>query len=293
MLVDCHTHLDQYDDAELSGIVARAREAGVGAIIVAGTTVESSARCIAMAGADPALLAGVGVHPTDVREPWTGQLSRLHDLARSSPRVVAVSETGLDFGENAPDLALQYRAFREQVRLARDLRLPVIFHSRGLPNVPETHREVLRVLREERGWEVGGAMHYFQGDADVAAECLDLGFHVSLAKPLLRLPHLQEVAAALPLDGIVLETDAYPQPFKGKRERWTEPKDVREVATKLAELKGTTLDEVSRATCDNLLRLYRRLGGTAAETMSEALRRDLSAEATPRPAPAPPRYSTP
>ena len=175
------------------------------------------------------------------------------------------------------------------MRLARDLRLPVIFHSRGLPNVPETHREVLRVLREERGWEVGGAMHYFQGDAAVAAECLDLGFHVSLAKPLLRLPHLQEVAAVLPLDGIVLETDSYPQPFKGKRERWTEPKDVREVAAKLAELKGTTLEEVAAATCDNLLRLYRRLGGVAAATMDGALRRDVAKEATPQPAPAPSR----
>lgn len=293
MLVDCHTHLDQYDDAELVGIVARAREAGVGVILVAGTTVHGSARCIAMADTDPALLAGVGVHPTDVQEPWTDEVSRLHALARSSPRVVAVSETGLDFGERSPDLALQYRAFREQVRLARDLRLPLIFHSRGLPNVPETHREVLRVLREERGWEVGGAMHYFQGDASVAAECLDLGFHVSLAKPLLRLPHLQELAATLPLDGIVLETDAYPQPFKGKRERWTEPKDVRQVAEKLAELKGATLDEVARATSDNLLRMYRRLGGAATATMEHALRQDLSAVATPRPAPAPPTPPTP
>ena len=293
MLVDCHTHLDQYDDAELSGIVARAREAGVGAIFVAGTTVDSSTRCVALASTDPALLAGVGVHPTDVREPWTDEVTRLHALARSSPRVVAVSEVGLDFGERAPDLALQYRAFREQVRLARDLRLPVIFHSRGLPNVPETHREVLRVLREERGWEVGGAMHYFQGDAAVAAECLDLGFHVSLAKPLLRLPHLQEVAAALPLDGIVLETDAYPQPFKGNRERWTEPKDVRQVAEKLAELKGISLEEVAGATCHNLLRMYRRLGGSAAATMEEALLRGPAAEATPRPAPGPPTQPIP
>ena len=290
MLVDCHTHLDQYDDGELSGIVARAREAGVGVILVAGTTVDSSARCIALARHGPrpprrrrrtphrrpespgqTRCPASTIWPAPAPASWRSAKSAW--TSASGPRIWP-SSTGPS---------------ESRCAWPGDLRLPVIFHSRGLPNVPETHREVLRVLREERGWEVGGAMHYFQGDATVAAECLDLGFHVSLAKPLLRLPHLQEVAAALPLDGIVLETDAYPQPFKGNRERWTEPKDVRQVAEKLAELKGTTLQEVAGATCDNLLRLYRRLAGTAAAVMEEALRRDSSTEATLQPAPGPPR----
>ncbi|MBI4234140.1 MAG: TatD family hydrolase, partial [Chloroflexi bacterium] len=110
----------------------------------------------------------------------------------------------------------------------------------------------LRVLREERGWEVGGAMHYFQGDERTARECLDLGFLISLARPLMRLPQLQDLARKLPLEAFVLETDSFPQPFKGKRENWTEPRHVREVAGKLAQLKGTSLDEVAQVTTANL-----------------------------------------
>ena len=264
-LADCHTHLDQYPASEQDGVIARARQAGVGAIIVAGTTLESSARCIALAESHEGLFAGVGIHPMDVRGSLVEETYvRLHDLARSSPRVVAVSEVGLDFGPEAPDSALQYQAFRQQIRLARDLRLPIIFHSRELPDDSEAHREVFRLLREERGWETGGIMHYFQSTWKTAQECLDLGFLISFGKPLLRLPELQEVAARLPLEAMVLETDSFPQPFKAKRENWTEPRDTRLVAERLAELKGVTPDEVARATSANLLALYQRLGATEA-----------------------------
>ena len=261
LLTDCHTHLDQYPPSELDGVVVRARQAGLGAIILAGVTLDSSARCVALAESHPTLFAGVGIHPMDVREPLDdGAYSRLRDLAQSSPRVVAVSETGLDFGPDGADAALQYHAFRQQVRLARELRLPIIFHSRELPGDTEAHREVFRLLREERGWEVGGIMHYFQSTWETAQECMDLGFCVSLGKPLLRLPELQDVAAKLPLEAIVLETDAAPQPFKAKRENWTEPRDTRLVADRLAELRGVSTGEIARATNDNLMRLYDRIG---------------------------------
>lgn len=261
MLADCHTHIDQYPPDELEGLVARAHEAGVNAIIVAGTTVASSARCVALAQRSSTLFAGVGIHPTEVQAPVDEACyAQLRELARSSPRVVAVSEVGLDFGPESPELALQYQAFREQVRLARELRLPIIFHSREPSGQPEAHMETLRVLREERAWEVGGVMHYFQADEATARECLDLGFFISLAKPLLRLPHLQELAAGLPLESIVLETDSYPQPFKARRASWTEPKDVRLVAERLAALKGISLEEVAQATTANLLAIYDRLG---------------------------------
>jgi TatD DNase family protein len=174
--------------------------------------------------------------------------------------VVAVSEVGLDFGPGSPDPSLQYQAFREQVRLARELGLPIIFHSREAPGRPELHREALRVLRQERGWEVGGAMHYFQADAATARECLDLGFLISLAKPLLRLPHIQEVVKQLPLESIVLETDSYPQPFKSRRENWTEPRDVALVAQKVADLKGIEVAEAAQATSENLVAMVSRAG---------------------------------
>ena len=130
--------------------------------------------------------------------------------------------------------------------MARDLGLPIVFHSR------DSHDEIFRVLREERAYEVGGIMHYFQGDERTAKTAIDLGFYISLARPLLRLPHLQEVAASLSLDNIVLETDSAPQPFKARRESWTEPRHTRVVAEKLAELQARTLDEVQEITSRNM-----------------------------------------
>ena len=248
MLVDCHTHLDGFADGEVAGILDRARTAGVNVVVTAGTTIESSARAVDLSSRFDGLFAGVGVHPMDLEGPLDdGALARLEELATATGRVVMVSEIGLDFMKGAPDRAVQYQALRQQVALARGLGYPVVFHTR------EADDETLRVLREERAYEVGGAMHYFQADLSTARRAIDLGFYISLARPLVRLPHLQAVAAALPLDRIVLETDAYPQPFKAKREKWTEPRHVSEVAAKLAEIKGTTVEQVAEATTRNFL----------------------------------------
>ena len=250
-LVDTHTHLDSFSDAEVSSILARARQVGVGAVISAGTTENTSRRAVELTAAFPDMFAGVGVHPMDLEGPIDDPAyARLHDMASSTGRVVVVSEIGLDFMEGMPDRAVQYQAFRRQIELARDLRLPIVFHSR------EAHAETLRVLREERAYEVGGTMHYFQADARTAGEAIDLGFLISLARPLLRLPDLQEVAASLPLEHVVLETDAAPQPFKAKRENWTEPRHLRDVAQKLAELQGRDVREIEDATTQNVLRLF-------------------------------------
>ena len=172
-------------------------------------------------------------------------IGELRRLASSNDKVLVMSEIGLDFMEGAPDRAAQYGAFREQIGLARELGLPIVFHSR------EAHTDTLRVLREERAYEVGGAMHYFQADEDTARRAMDLGFYISLARPLLRLPELQRTASKLPLESVVLETDAAPQPFKSKRESWTEPRHVRPIAEKLAELKGLPVAEVEAVTTGN------------------------------------------
>ena len=251
LIVDTHTHLDSFSDAEVSSILARARRVGVGAVISAGTTENTSRRAVELTSAFPDMFAGVGVHPMDLEGPIDDPAyARLHDMASSTGRVVVVSEIGLDFMEGMPDRAVQYQAFRRQIELARDLRLPIVFHSR------EAHAETLRVLREERAYEVGGTMHYFQADARTAEEAIDLGFLISLARPLLRLPDLQEVAASLPLDHVVLETDAAPQPFKARRENWTEPRHLRDVAQKLADLQRRDVREIEEATTQNVLRLF-------------------------------------
>ena len=251
LIVDTHTHLDSFSDAEVSSILARARRVGVGAVISAGTTESTSRRAVELTSAFPDMFAGVGVHPMDLEGPIDDPAyARLHDMASSTGRVVVVSEIGLDFMEGMPDRAVQYQAFRRQIELARDLRLPIVFHSR------EAHAETLRVLREERAYEVGGTMHYFQADARTAEEAIDLGFLISLARPLLRLSHLQEVAASLPLEHVVLETDAAPQPFKARRENWTEPRHLRDVAQKLADLQRRDVREIEDATTQNVLRLF-------------------------------------
>ena len=252
LLGDCHTHLDQYPPAEMPEILDRARESGVAFAVCAGTTLKSTKDCIDLAEEHGPLYAGVGIHPMEAREPVTEEIyAELERMAKSSAKVVCISEVGLDYLPASPDHDTQDQVFREHIRLARSLGLPVIFHSR------ESHSAVFKVLREENAGEMGGAMHYFLGDEATAREAINCGFYISLARPLTRLPELQEVAKVIPLENIVLETDAAPQPFKKYRTNWTEPRHVQSVAETLAEIKGITVDEVARVTTGNLARLLR------------------------------------
>ena len=252
ILADCHTHLDHFPPAEVPEVLQRAGDTGVGLIICAATTLDSSRACVELARRHQMLYAGVGLHPMDLEGPLDDATHKvLGDLAAENPKVVCVSEVGLDFLPTSPDRQVQLQAFRRQIGLARELGKPIILHSR------ESHPEVLRTLREEKGGEVGGVMHYFQGSDETAREAMDLGFFISLAKPLLRLPELQEVAKGLPLEKIVLETDSAPQPWKKYRRNWTEPFHIRQVAEKLAELKELPVEEVIEQTTTNLLGLLR------------------------------------
>lgn len=249
---DAHTHLDQYGPEEIPGILERAAEAGIGFIVCAGTTVESTRACIRLTEEHSPFYAGVGIHPMEAHRPVDDDTYfELESLARDNAKVVCISEVGLDYMPTSPDHQVQDQVFRAQIRLAKSLQLPIIFHSR------ESHDDVFRTLREEDAGSVGGIMHYFQGDEPTAREAIDCGFFISMARPLTRLPHLQDVARAIPLENMVLETDAYPQPFKKYRHNWTEPRHVREVAQFLADIKGITLEEVAHTTTHNLAILLR------------------------------------
>lgn len=253
-LFDCHTHLDEYSTEEIHSILERAGHVGVAGAIIAGTTLASSRRCVDLAEADSRLFAGVGIHPMDINtsvDDSTWQV--LHDLAHN-PRVVAISEVGLDGIGGAPDYDLQEYVFRSQIQIARELRLPIIYHAR------DAYPRILDVLQEESGWEVGGVAHYFQGDVRTAWRCVDLGFLISMARPLLRLSELQKVAREVPLEYIVLETDAYPQPFKRRRESWTEPRHLMEVAQSVADCKDISVERVIEETGQNLIRVLGKRG---------------------------------
>ncbi len=250
VLGDCHTHLDQYDAAEMAEILERAKESRVTFAVCAGTTMQSTRACIELAERHEPLYAGVGIHPMEADNPVTDALyAELEALATSSPKVVCISEVGLDYLPESPDHQTQDQVFRQHIRLARSLKKPIIFHSR------DSHPQVLQILREEQAGDVGGAMHYFQADEATAREAIDCGFFISLARPLTRLPEIQAVAKIIPLDNIVLETDAAPQPFKKYRTNWTEPRHVLSVAEMLAEIKEVSLEEVAQVTTRNLTRL--------------------------------------
>lgn len=249
-LSDAHTHLDQYGPDEIEGIVERAVNTNVLFIVCAGTTLASTRACIKLTNEYPIFYAGVGIHPMEATELMDEKsYELLKSLAEENEKVVCVSEIGLDYLPDSPAPAIQDQVFRQQIRLAKSLKLPIIFHSR------ESHDDVFRILREEHAGDVGGAMHYFQGDETTAAEAIDCGFYISLARPLTRLPELQEVAKNIPLSDIVLETDAYPQPFKKNRNSWTEPRHLESIAQQLADLKGLTLGEIAEVTTCNLARL--------------------------------------
>ena len=251
-LIDSHAHIDQYDASEIPAILDRARDAGLGMIIVAGTTVESSRNAVTLSHDNPIVYGGVGLHPADLTGPVDDATADILRKLASDPKVVVWSETGLDYLESSPPRELQDQAFRAQIRLAIEAKLPLVVHSR------EAHPDMLRLLREEHASDVGGIFHYFQGDLATAEAAMDMGFDISMAKPLLRLPELQEVAAKLPLERMVLETDSFPQPFKKHRDRWTEPWHLPQVAEKLAELQGRDVAEITAVTTANVLRV---LGG--------------------------------
>lgn len=272
-LIDVHAHIQQHDPGELSGMLARAAEVGVRATIASGVTVDDSQDCIDLAKQHSMVLAGVGVHPTDLSGRLTdSDLSQLDNMA-SDDHVVVMSEVGIDHQEHvlSRDRAdgdswteIQEEAFRQQIEIARRHELPIVYHIREPgddPDAASAWPAALKVFAETNAGDLGGAAHYFQGNEAAARSVLDIGFMVSFARPLIRFKKLQEIAKWLPMDRIVLETDSYPQPFKKDRTKWTEPRHLASVAECLAELRGISADEVAEHTSENALSMLRDRAG--------------------------------
>ncbi|MCH8230112.1 MAG: TatD family hydrolase [Chloroflexi bacterium] len=215
--------------------------------------------------------------PTDLTGPLNDEdIAILNDLA-ALPEVAVMSETGIDHQDRSPDRQWQEDAFRAQINIARRHGLPIVFHVREQGDDYDAHsaRDVaLAVLRETNAGELGGTAHYFQGRWKHAARFLDLGFHISFAKTLTRISDLEETARKTPADRILVETDAYPQPFKKNRDRWTEPRDIPAIAEKLAIIRGTTADDIQRTTSENALNML----GTRSAKVRAVLKSSSSAQ---------------
>jgi TatD DNase family protein len=254
VLADSHCHIDMPQfDADRSEVVARAREAGVEAMLLVGGVDEEAGhqRALRVAG-ELGYPASAGVHPHEARL-WTAAVEDgLRGLARDK-RIVAIGEIGLDFHYDHSPREAQRNAFRRQVRLARDVGLPVIIHTR------EADGETADLLEQEGAVETGGVIHCFTGGHELARRALALGFYVSFSGILAfpRAEVIQEVAQTVPLDRLLVETDApflAPPPHRGKR---NEPAFVVEVARKVAALRGIPPEDVGRASLANFRTLFR------------------------------------
>jgi TatD DNase family protein len=253
-LFDTHAHLHFPEFAgDLDAVLERARAAGIVSMVTIGTDRETNPAAVALAERVPDVYATVGIHPHDAAEASDADFDAMEALARSSAKVVALGEMGLDFFRNLSPRDAQERVFRRQLDLARRLGKPAVVHCR------DAHAETLAILAEERVGDVGGIMHCFSADVEVAKRCLDLGLLISLAGPVTykNARSLPDVARFVPEDRLVVETDCPflpPHPHRGKR---NEPGYVALTAARVAELRDADLDSLGAAMTRNAARLFK------------------------------------
>ena len=257
MLIDTHTHLDDARyDGDREAMITRARDAGVDTFITIGCDLVTSRAAVVLAERYPFVYASIGVHPHEVRHIGDDWYDELRRLARH-PKVVAYGEIGLDYHYNHSPPKLQRERFREQILLARELKLPVVVHTR------EAQEDTIAILKEEKAGESGGVFHCFTGDAWLAKDGLDLGFYLSFSGVVTfqNAVMLREIVQTVPMDRILIETDCpylTPAPHRGKR---NEPAYVRLVADTIATIKSAdspvSAEDIGRLTSANARRLFK------------------------------------
>ena len=258
MLVDSHCHIDgEAFDEDRDEVVQRARELGVGTMLTIGTGDPHSddfRKAVSVAEAYEDVYASVGVHPHDAKLYDDLAEAHLIELVKSSNKVIAWGEIGLDFYYDHSPRDVQFDVFRRQIRTAGELGLPIIIHSR------DANDETVQVLREECGTQQfkGGIMHCFGGTAKMAREILELNFLISFAGNVTfkKADNLREAAAVVPIERMLVETDCpflTPVPHRGKR---NEPAYVAHTAEFLAELKGVETGAFADRTTRNFMEFF-------------------------------------
>jgi TatD DNase family protein len=253
MLSDTHCHLEMLGDPkEVEEIIARARETGLVLMVTIGTDLPSSQKASDYAQNYPDVYATVGMHPHEVKTVTPEIFDQFRELIRKNSKIRGIGETGLDFYYDHSPREAQRSSFAGHIQLAKETGLPVIVHSR---NAAE---ETIEILKKENAAEAGGIIHCFTENLDMARKAIEMNFMISFSGIITfkNSTDLQEAAAQIPLDKILIETDApflSPIPFRGKK---NEPMRVKQVAEKIAEIKKIPLEEVEWVTTQNAKKIY-------------------------------------
>lgn len=250
MLIDTHAHLDSLDD--LTGALERARESGVDKIIAISSSLPSSVSTITISEKHENIFAAVGVHPHAAKTADSRTIAEIEKLS-SGPRIVAIGETGLDYFYMNSEKEVQINSLVEHINLARRTRLPLVIHVR------DADEDLKRILREEEVSDRTGVIHCFTGNYETAKNYLDLGFYISFSGIVTfkKSEEIRDAAKKIPADRILIETDSpylAPVPHRGKK---NEPAFVRHVAETVAEVRGTSLEEIALLTAANAGRLFK------------------------------------
>ena len=252
MLIDTHAHLDMKDfDKDRQATLDRALEGGITHIVTIGIDLSSSLNALKLAHTYDFVYASVGYHPHNATQIDQQVIVELGKLV-SDPKVVAWGEIGLDFYRRYSPPDTQVEAFKQQLGMAMDLDLPVIIHDR------EAHTKLFEIFKEMGNGKAKGVIHCFSGNYDVAMAFIEMGYYISIPGTVTysKALHVQEVASGIPLDRLLVETDApflAPVPYRGKR---NEPLFVTYTARKVAELRNMDFQELALQTSENAKRVF-------------------------------------
>jgi TatD DNase family protein len=250
MLIDTHCHLDFPEfNQDRDEVIKRSQDQGVGLIINVGSSITGSRKSLELCAKYPSIYPVVGIHPHEADSLEEGALDIIKELAQNK-KTVAIGEIGLDYFKNYSKKDNQLVLFLSQIRLAKELNLPVVIHTRSAQD------DTLKILRE--AMPIRALVHCFSGDKDFLNECLSLGFLISFTCNITykKAENLREMVRLTPLDRILLETDApylSPEEFRGQR---NEPMQVRLLAEFVARLKSISLEDIAQRTTENAVRFF-------------------------------------
>ncbi|MEI5994726.1 TatD family hydrolase [Candidatus Enterococcus mansonii] len=253
MIFDSHTHLnaEQFNE-DIPETIKRAKELGVTEMAVVGFDTPTIEKSLELSQQYKEIQSIIGWHPTEAGS-YTSEIEKKLQQLLTTPKVVALGEIGLDYYWMEDPKEVQDRVFRRQIAIAKEMNLPISIHTR------EAMEDTYKILKEEDIRDIGGIMHSFSGDPEWMKRFLDMGMHISLSGVVTfkKALDVQEVAKSVPLDRLLVETDApylAPVPYRGKR---NEPGYTRYVVEKIAELRETSFEEIANQTTDNAHRLFR------------------------------------